>query len=166
MNTRMDFTPMVDLGFLLITFFMLTTALVRPNMMALVMPDDKGEPEPLKQSKVLTLMLGERDKVLWYEGLDGTHLDSTGFNADGLRKVILAKKEKVAKQWGEQTYLDATTGAMVKGSCLNVILKPGQHSRYKNLVDALDELAICRVRYYCIVDLTPAEQTLMASMGL
>ncbi|HLP92627.1 MAG TPA: biopolymer transporter ExbD [Saprospiraceae bacterium] len=166
MSTRMDFTPMVDLGFLLITFFMLTTALARPNMMALAMPDDKGEPEPVKRSKVLTLMLGHRNQVLWYEGQDLVQSDSTGYDAAGLRKVILAKKEKVDRQWGQQTYMDGKTGALTKGSYLNVILKPGPQSSYKNLVDALDEMAICGVRYYCIVDLTPPEQAYMASLGL
>ncbi len=166
MNTRMDFTPMVDLGFLLITFFMLTTALSRPNMMALAMPDTKGVPEPLKASKVLTLLLGDRNQVLSYEGLDMTELDSTDYSADGLRKVILDKKAKVAELFGQQTYLDAKTGALTKGSYLNVILKPGPQSCYKNLVDALDEMAICGVRYYCIVDLTSTEQATMASMGL
>ena len=157
MATRIDFTPMVDLGFLLITFFMLTTILTKPSIMPLVMPDEKGLPEPLKQSKVLTLILGANDQVYWYEGLDLEKLDSTSFDANGLRKVILEKKAKVEAQWGLQTHTKAKTGEVLQGSLLNVIIKPAKNERYKNLVDALDEMAICQGRYYCILDVTNQE---------
>ena len=95
-STRIDFTPMVDLGFLLITFFMLTTALSKPSMMPLVMPKDDGTTEPQKESKVLTVLLGAADKIYWYEGLNLDKMDSTAFDSDGLRQLILLKKEKVS----------------------------------------------------------------------
>lgn len=157
LSTRIDFTPMVDLGFLLITFFMLTTILTKPSIMPLVMPDEKGLPEPLKQSKVLTLILGANDQVYWYEGMELDRMDSTSFDANGLRKVILAKKAKVDAQWGSQIHTDAKTGEELQGSVLNVIIKPAKNARYKNLVDALDEMAICQVRYYCILEVTAQE---------
>lgn len=157
MSTRIDFTPMVDLGFLLITFFMLTTALAKPSIMPLVMPKDEGVAEPIKQSKVLTLLLGAGDKVYWYEGLDLDKMDSTTFDAVGLRQVILHKKEKVEAQFGLQKYTDSKTGEELQGSQLNVIIKPAKNSRYKNLVDALDEMAICQVRYYCVMDVSEEE---------
>jgi biopolymer transport protein ExbD len=148
---------MVDLGFLLITFFMLTTALSKPNMMPLVMPKDDGTTEPQKESKVLTILLGAADKIYWYEGLNLDKMDSTAFDSDGLRQLILLKKEKVAAQWGLKNFVDPTTGEMRQGSYLNVIIKPGKNARYKNLVDALDEMAICQVRNYCILDVSEAE---------
>ncbi|MBC7776066.1 MAG: biopolymer transporter ExbD [Phycisphaerae bacterium] len=157
MSTRIDFTPMVDLGFLLITFFMLTTALAKPSVMPLVMPKDDGTTEPIKQSKVLTFLLGADDKVYWYEGLDIEKMDSTTFDADGLRQVILRKKEKVETQFGLQKYTDSKTGAELQGSQLNVIIKPANSARYKNLVDALDEMAICQVRYYCVMEISAEE---------
>lgn len=157
-STRIDFTPMVDLGFLLITFFMLTTSLAKPNVMALVMPKNEGDVEPLKQSKVLTLVLGGNDKVYWYEGLEIEKMDSTTFDADGLRRVILNKKRKVAEKFGFEKFQNSKTGEMCEGSFLNVIIKPAKDSRYKNLVDALDEMAICQVRYYCVLDITEEEQ--------
>ena len=98
MSTRVDLTPMVDLGFLLITFFMLTTTLAKPQIMALVMPEKdikKEDIEPVKESKVLTLLLGANDKVYWYEGITDAKLDSTDYSAEGLRQVILNKKDKV-----------------------------------------------------------------------
>ena len=157
LSTRIDLTPMVDLGFLLITFFMLTTVLSKPQVMPLAMPDNKGLPSPLKQSKVLTLLLGANDQVYWYEGMEYEKIDSTAFDSDGLRQVLLKKIEKVEAQWGLQPYNDIKTGALLHGSHLNVIIKAGPAARYKNLVDALDEMAICRVRHYCLLDISDEE---------
>jgi biopolymer transport protein ExbD len=160
MSTRIDLTPMVDLGFLLITFFMLTTTLAKPNILALVMPEKdikKEDIEPVKESKVLTLLLGPNDKVYWYEGITDAKLDSTDYSAEGLRQVILNKKEKVKGQFGEEDYEDFKTKEPKKGSFINVIIKPTKDSRYKNLVDALDEMAITKVRYYVILDVSDLE---------
>ncbi len=152
MTPHMDFTPMVDLGFLLITFFMLTTTLAKPTIMPLIMPDNHGDFEPIKQSKVLTLLLGADNKVYWYEGMEVDKIDSTNFDRNGLRQVLLQKMQKVQDLWGLQAYQDVKTNADKLGSHLNVIIKPGKNSHYSNLVDALDEMAICRIRYYCIVE--------------
>jgi biopolymer transport protein ExbD len=164
MSTRVDLTPMVDLGFLLITFFMLTTTLAKPQIMALVMPDKdikKEEAEPVKESKVLTLLLAANDKVYFYEGITDAKLDSTDFSAEGLRKTILNKMDKVKAQWGQEDYTDHKTNEPRKGSFINVIIKPTKASRYKNLVDALDEMAICKVRYYVILDVSKLEEEFM-----
>ncbi len=161
MSTRIDFTPMVDLGFLLITFFMLTTTLAKPQIMALVMPEKKVDIEklePVKESKVLTLLLGANDKVYWYEGITKPTLDSTDYSAEGLRKVILNKMDKVNQQFGMEEYEDAKTKEMKKGSFVTVLIKPTKEARYKNLVDALDEMAITKVRYYVILDISPDEE--------
>lgn len=161
MSTRVDLTPMVDLGFLLITFFMLTTTLSKPQIMALVMPDkdvDVKDLEPVKEGKVLTLMLGANDKIYWYEGITDVKLDSTDYSAEGLRKVILNKMDKVLTQYGPDTYTDVKTKEEKKGSFITVIIKPTEDSRYKNLVDALDEMAITHVRYYVILDISDLEK--------
>ncbi len=161
MSTRIDFTPMVDLGFLLITFFMLTTTLAKPQIMALVMPEKDvkvKDLEPVKESKVLTLLLGANDKVYWYEGITKPTLDSTDYSAEGLRKVILNKMEKVNQQFGMDEYEDAKTKEKKQGSFITVLIKPTKEARYKNLVDALDEMAITKVRYYVILDVSPAEE--------
>ncbi|MDX1913522.1 MAG: biopolymer transporter ExbD [Saprospiraceae bacterium] len=177
MSTRIDFTPMVDLGFLLITFFMLTTTLAKPNILALVMPDkdvDKEDIEPVKESKVLTLLLSSKttpdgavsDKVYWYEGITDAKLDSTDFSAEGLRKVILDKMDRVKAQFGTETFKRKKKDKEGKeieeeftdGSYINVIIKPMASARYKNLVDALDEMAICKVRYYVILDVSKLEE--------
>ena len=167
MSTRIDFTPMVDLGFLLITFFMLTTTLAKPQILALVMPDkdiDKEDIEPVKESKVLTLLLGANDKVYWYEGITDAKLDSTDYSAEGVRQVILNKMDKVNKQFGMDEYKKKNKEGVeedLKGSYVNVIIKPTKESRYKNLVDALDEMAITKVRYYVILDVSELEEAFM-----
>ena len=165
MSTRIDFTPMVDLGFLLITFFMLTTTLAKPNIMALVMPEKdikKEDVEPGKESKVLTLLLGANDKVYYYEGITDAKLDSTDFSAEGLRTVILNKMDKVKTQFGTETFKkknkEGVEEERTDGSYINVLIKPTKDSRYKNLVDALDEMAICKVRYYVILDVSELEE--------
>jgi biopolymer transport protein ExbD len=161
MSTRIDFTPMVDLGFLLITFFMLTTTLAKPNIMALVMPEKKDlkeeDLEPVKESKVLTLLLDADDKVYWYEGITDPQLDSTDFSAEGVRKVILNKMDKVKGQWGMEDYEDFRTKEKKQGSYVTVLIKPTENAVYKNLVDVLDEMAITKVRYYVVLDASEAE---------
>jgi len=165
MSTRVDLTPMVDLGFLLITFFMLTTTLAKPQIMALVMPDKDlkvEDAEPVKESKVLTLLLGANDKVYWYEGITEPTLDSTDYSAEGVRQVILNKMDKVKGLFGAETYKRKNKKGeeeeFTDGSFVNVIIKPMRDSRYKNLVDALDEMAITKVRYYVILDVSDLER--------
>lgn len=156
MSAHVDLTPMVDLGFLLITFFMLTTTLAKPQIMAMVMPDRK-DTQPQRESKILTLLLGAGDKVYWYEGISDARLDSTGYGSDGIRRVILGKMKKVQANLGLEDYPDPHTGTLKKGSFLNVIIKATPEARYKNLVDALDEMAICNIRYYVILDISDVE---------
>lgn len=164
MSTRIDFTPMVDLGFLLITFFMLTTTLAKPQIMALVMPEkddiDLTDTEPVKESKVLTLLLGKDDKVYYYEGITNPTLDSTDYSAEGIRKVITDKMVEVKNQFGEEAYKKKNKEGVeeeLMGSYINVLIKPTKEARYKNLVDALDEMSITKVRYYVILDVSPLE---------
>ena len=125
------------------------------------MPDKdvkKEDLEPVKESKVLTLLLGENDKVYWYEGITNPTLDSTDYSAEGLRKVILNKMDKVKTQFGVEDYEDFKTKEPKKGSYLNVLIKPTKQGKYKNLVDALDEMSITKVRYYVILDVSEAEE--------
>ncbi len=160
LGTKVDLTPMVDLGFLLITFFMLTTALNKPNVMALVMPDRTPvrEPSIIAEKKVLTLILGDHDKIYWYKGMSDARLDSTDYASEGVQKVILDCMEQLEQQVGIETYEDPKTHEIKQGSLLSVLIKPMQVSRYKNVVDILDEMAICHVRRYMILPVAPQEE--------
>lgn len=158
-DLRIDFTPMVDLGFLLITFFMLTTSLSKPYVMPLLMPHTKDLPydaQEIKASKILNLILDAENKVHYYEGLDIDSMTTTDFSADGLRRMILEKKKKVRGIHPdiEKTNADGSTRF---ANQLYVLIKPLSGSIYRNTVDVLDEMAICGVTYYSIIEAHPFE---------
>ena len=156
-NSRVDLTAMVDLAFLLITFFMLTTSLNKPQSMDLGMPDKQKKDEPkdemlVADNRSLTVLLGENDEVKWYLGQFATPLagpELTTYGKDGIRKELLSRVKSVI----------AETGDPKKG--LIVIIKPSKKSTYRNLVDILDEMAICKVKTYAIVDITKEEVALL-----
>jgi biopolymer transport protein ExbD len=163
MSTKVDLTAMVDLAFLLITFFMLTTTLSKPNIMPIIMPEKKDineeDLEATKESQVLTLLLGGNDKVYFYEGITNAVLDSTDYSAEGLRAKILDKKDRVKAEWGEDEKDDPKNPGQKKMvSKLNVIIKPTKESRYKNLVDTFDEMKICNIGRYVMLDISTQEE--------
>lgn len=140
LSTRVDLTPMVDLGFLLITFFIFTTTMSQPTAMKLVLPKDSKE-TPVKRSAVITLMLGGNDRIYYYEGDDPTTLKTSDFK--NIRDVILDKKRRTDTAWFE------------------VILKPSRDATYRNTVDILDEMTIDGVKHYALVDISPDEYKLI-----
>jgi biopolymer transport protein ExbD len=155
-NSRVDLTAMVDLAFLLITFFMLTTSLSKPQSMDLGMPDkNKDKPDDsieVADNRTLTVLLGENNKIKWYMGQFATPLDGPDeatYGKEGIRKEILKRVKSVPE----------ITGDSKKG--LIVIIKPNKKSTYRNLVDILDEMKIGRVPTYAIVDITPEEDALL-----
>eukprot|EP00388_Colpodella_angusta_P047094 GDKK01071652.1.p2 GENE.GDKK01071652.1~~GDKK01071652.1.p2 ORF type:complete len:188 (-),score=20.68 GDKK01071652.1:32-595(-) len=163
-NAKVDLTAMVDLAFLLITFFMLTTSLSKPQSMDLGLPDKNDDPnkkDEIKtdQRRTMTIILGDHDKIKWFHGLletpepNGKPTDAV-YGRNGLRKEILSRVTSVPQ----------ITGDKEKG--LIVIIKPTKKSTYKNLVDVLDEMAICKVPTYAIVnDITPEEMKLVDEMN-
>ena len=143
LSTRVDMTPMVDLGFLLITFFMLTTTLSQPKTMDLIMPAKDGPPSALAESKALTILLGANDKIMYYEGMsnDPKIMHSSYANLNGIRDVIISKHKEV--------------------SDLMVLIKADNTANYKNIVDIMDEMLINHVSRYAMVDITPEEKTFL-----
>ncbi len=159
-NSKVDLTAMVDLAFLLITFFMLTTTLSKPQSMSLGLPA-KEKDNPTEETKVdekltVTLLLGENNKLIYYSGLLETPItapkDAT-YGKDGIRKELIDRKKII------DAYIKST-GNPKKG--MTVIIKPAKNSTYKNVVDCLDEMAILKVPIYAIVnDFTPEETKLL-----
>jgi biopolymer transport protein ExbD len=152
LSTRVDLTPMVDLGFLLITFFIFTTTMSQPTAMKLFLPKDTDKPEEqnkVKASGALSIMLGKSDHVYYYEGElapDGSNFKSTNFK--DIRDIIINKKKST------------------KPDDFVVVIKPGAESTYKNTVDMLDEMTINQVKRYAMVDMFSIEQQLInASEG-
>jgi len=161
-NPGVDLTAMVDLAFLLITFFMLTTTLSKPQSMPLAMPDkdvDKPVDDNTKipEDRMMTILIGKDNKILWYMGqLAAPRMQPTeaAFGKNGIRREIL-KNTAYAKKF---------TTKEDEGLIVNI--KASDAASYKNLVDILDEMAINKVQLYAIGDITPEEVTLLKDKGL
>jgi len=146
-STRVDLTPMVDLGFLLITFFIFTTTMSQPTAMLLPLPKDTDKPEEqnkAKESGALTLLLGKNNNVYYYEGV----LDpaASNFKSTTMRKV---RDEIIRKK--RSTPIDD----------LVIVIKPGKESTYRNVVDILDEMTINTIKRYALVDISEVEEKLV-----
>jgi len=155
-SLRIDMTPMVDLGFLLITFFIFTTTLSEPRATSLIMPAEDGVSE-LAESKALSVVLASNDRVMVYEGrfeeaLKNGHLHFSNYHSrDGLGKFL---REQTAR-------LDAQSVDRDRG--LMLLIKPLGESSYKNLIDALDETMINDVRRYAVVEPSEDEKAFVLS---
>ncbi len=150
-STRVDLTPMVDLGFLLITFFVFTTTMSLPRAMNLVMPDDKDTSrDPVCASCVLTVLLDSNNSIKYYEGdiNNNTRLKETTFSPLGIRKILLEKKKMVKIARGNE---DAFV----------LIVKPSPTSTFQNFVNILDEVAINNIRKYYIDELNDEDKKLL-----
>ncbi|MDL2143710.1 MULTISPECIES: biopolymer transporter ExbD [Flavobacterium] len=157
-NSKVDLTAMVDLAFLLITFFMLTTSLSKPQSMDLSLPNKDEDPTKNKDIKVdenrtMTVMLGENNKMVYYMGLLESPIagpKDIAYGKDGIRKEVLKRKKSV---------LEYSTGLGKPKNGIIVIIKPTKKSTYRNLVDMLDEMAITGVDTYAIVPEFSPEET-------
>jgi biopolymer transport protein ExbD len=153
-STRVDLTPMVDLGFLLITFFIFTTSMSSPKAMKLNMPKDAIDDSAtlVAQSTALTVIPLDENKIFYYHGdLEGALKSNTwGFTnysvSDGLGQIIRAK----------QAVLEQLKPG--KSNDLVVMVKPAPESNYQNVVNVLDEFLINQVTRYAIMDITPEEK--------
>lgn len=155
LSTRIDLTAMVDLAFLLITFFMLTTSLAKPQAMDLAMPDTSTPVSlPVPETRTLTLCLGKNDGLVWYRGSlahpIGTPAKS-GYGKNGLRRILLGENSSTRRQSGKP---------------MIVLVKAADRSNYQNFVETLDELKITGIETYAVVDITPADDALLKEKGL
>jgi biopolymer transport protein ExbD len=154
-NAKVDLTAMVDLAFLLITFFMLTTTLSKPQSMSLGLPDknEKGEDIKVDENRTMTVLLGDDDKLVFYMGLLSTPIagpKDLAFGKDGIRRELLKRKKEV---------LAYSTAKGKPEQGMIVIIKPSKKSNYKNVIDILDEMAISDVPTYTIVNDFSKEET-------
>jgi biopolymer transport protein ExbD len=164
-STKVDLTAMVDLAFLLITFFMLTTTISKPKAMQIALP---SEPDPgVEQPKVdddvvMTVLLAPKNVVLYYFGKpedaasDPDAVKATTFDkTNGIRKAIIDKKKAVQA-------LGAPLGIDKKGNNKTLVLiKAVDSSVYGNMVDILDEMHIADIKFYAIVDISAPEKQLV-----
>jgi biopolymer transport protein ExbD len=147
LSTRVDLTPMVDLGFLLITFFVFTTTMSQPTAMAMNEPkDDPDNQLKVKNSGAMTLLLGKNDQVYYYFGeLVDPNTQFKSSNFKDIRQIIADKKN--ATPIGDLMY----------------IIKADKDATFKNAIDILDEMSICAVPpgHYAEVDMADSESQLI-----
>lgn len=185
LSTRVDFTPMVDLGFLLITFFMLATTLNKPQTMEIAMPSNEktteAEQTKIKASRTLTILLGKDNAVYYYEGTRENDIDpvlhKTDFSPSGLRQYLVKrnyevltkirdlKYEKEKKKMSEAEFEKKMGEIRKEKSGPIVLIKANDDTLYRNLIDALDEMAICNIDRYALVDIDPFDLELIAKMN-
>ena len=179
---RVDFTPMVDMNMLLITFFMLCTTLSKPQTMEISMPsNDKSITEQqksmVKASQAITLLLGADNKLYYYEGepnyKDYTSLKETSYTPDGIRSILLQKnaaavnkvralkQQKLDLKISEEEYRKQVSEIKSGKDTPTVIIKATDDASYKNLIDAPDEMQICNIGKYVITDIAEADEFLM-----
>jgi biopolymer transport protein ExbD len=189
---RVDFTPMVDMNMLLITFFMFCTTLLKPQTMNINMPSkdnvEKGEENEVRESGAVTLILGGNDEIYYYPGMpnpDGSDYENPDFlikstyGAEGIRKYLLEKNVTAYQQIQElkiqlqnseipdsvfRSKSKEIQEAAIKdrqNPAPTVMIKPTELSTYKNVVDALDEMLICNIGAYAIIDLTDGDRYLL-----
>ncbi len=195
MSTRVDFTPMVDLGFLLITFFMLTTSMNKPKTMEINMPVKKEEVkvediQKVKASQAITVLLTENDKIVYYFINETTGEPETpvitDFSKAGIRATLLEKNRGLFEKAGKNNFdsipiykemfrMNKITEETMRANVaaiknekegLIVVIKADDKAKYRNLVDILDEMLICNIGRYAIVDITDVERELITKAAV
>ncbi len=147
-NVRVDHTPMVDLGFLLISFFVFTAAMSEAKVMETKMPNDTDSTnDQVCESCALTVIAGSNNKLYYYEGLEErAKFKETTYAASGLRQLIVNKKKAVLDKLHNDRMI--------------LIIKTAKGSNFKNLVDIMDETTICAVKRYYMAELNDFEMKL------
>jgi biopolymer transport protein ExbD len=151
-STRIDLTAMVDLAFLLITFFIMATTLAKPKAMDTFWPDKskKDVQLPVPESRTMTVLLGSNHKLEWYIGEPGKSAPTVdNFGKSGIRKTLIEKNKEIeASHAGPDNYMV-------------VLIKPSEKATYKDFVNMMDEISITRMKSYAVVPITPVEIELL-----
>jgi biopolymer transport protein ExbD len=176
-STHIDMTPMVDLAFLLLTFFMLTTTFGKPKTMEINMPvkPPPGQEILNEVNNAITILLSGDNKIYWYYGelKPETKLTITDFSATGVRKLFLdynkqavdeiktLKENALKTKMNEDTLKSRIVDIKGKKYALMVLVKTDDKAKYKNVIDIIDELNICLIGKYALVDLDTREYDLI-----
>ena len=175
-SARIDMTPMVDLAFLLLTFFVLAATLAKPKAMEIIYPkevENQDDKTKLDDALATTLLLGENEnEVFYYFGAfkpDTTQLMLTDFSTEGFRKIMLDKNSAVndqvnqlkakleSKEIDEPTYQEAYKQVVGSEKAPFCVIKTVENTKFKNVINAMDELNICNVRKRAIQDMAESE---------
>ena len=142
LSTRIDMTPMVDLAFLLLTFFILTTSLQKPFALQIEKPrepNEKVKPPEVPERDVITFLLDKTDQLFWYKGITYPKLEK--INHDELHAFLIEKQKE--------------------NPSLVILVKATNTARYENFVNIMDEIIYTEMKRYFIVDITPSDEKLL-----
>lgn len=180
-STKIDMTPMVDLAFLLLTFFILTTTMYKPSTLQLTFPvPDKEKDKPDKVNNALTLFLTKDDQILYYKDEfkpESTTLTRTDFSKItpiliDMNKSTFDKVQDLGRQLNANRITQAAYDSLKKNvqkekDALFVIIKPDKDAKYRNMIDIVDDMAISGIDKYSVQDsLKPAETALVEAEKL
>lgn len=184
-STRIDMTPMVDLAFLLLTFFMLATTFNKPQTMEVNMPvpnEQNEAPTKFQADLTITILVGGNNKLFYYNGMfdpaDPGKILKTDYSKDGIRKILIERNQTVYDKVAEleQKVKDGDLDqkefkkqvSEIKKDRNNrgivVIIKADDTASYENVVNILDEMQICSVASFALVDITPEEKAAIATL--
>lgn len=150
---RVDLTPMVDLGFLLISFFIYTTTMAKPRAMEINKPVPGGVSVAYPGEGTITVIPTKEHKVVYYKGdLQDGQTGVNNFSENGIRAVLLQAQKDAAA-------LPASFSP--EAHKLHVIIKPADDCTYQDVVSIMDEMQIVNVVYYAMADITPPEKELV-----
>ncbi|MFT3884553.1 MAG: biopolymer transporter ExbD [Flavobacteriales bacterium] len=177
-NTRVDMTPMVDLAFLLLTFFILTTTMYKPSTLQLTfpVPPEDNKPKDLdKVNNALTLFLTKKDQILYYKDAfkpGETQLSRTDFSA--VEKMLIEMNKSTVERINELSerlnrkeitkaaYDSLKNETQKRQDALFVIIKPEKDAKYRNMIDIVDEMDISGIGKFAVQDtIKPDEQALI-----
>ncbi len=180
-STKIDMTPMVDLAFLLLTFFILTTTMYKPSTLQLTfpVPDDK-KTVPDKVNNALTLFLTKDNQILYYQNEfkpESTTLTRTDFSKITpllieLNKTTFNQVQELGRRLNANQITQAAYDSLKKNvqkekDALFEIIKPDKDAKYRNMIDIVDDMSIGGIDKYSVQDsLKPAESTLVEAEKL
>jgi len=150
LSTRVDMTPVVDLAFLLLTFFMLATTFIKPQIMEVIMPEKNDDvtqdnQPKVNEKKVLNVIMEGNNKLYWYIGQTDVQVNEVKYGETGIRKVLLEENKLIDK--------------------MTVLIKPDETSTYENLVDILDEMKVGGISRYALTELSEQDKINMQPYG-
>lgn len=141
-STKIDMTPMVDLAFLLLTFFILTTTFIKPHIMQVDMPDPTGDSSPITEANVMHVVLAAEGKVYCWTG-DAVVPVTTDLSRHGFRKILSDRIQTHPRTM--------------------VLIKPMDDAPFSHVVDMLDEMSISGVSRYTLADMTEGERAVIGA---
>lgn len=141
LGIRIDMTPLVDIAFLLLTFFMLTTTMSRPQTMEINLPPDREVKVEIAESNLLTLRMNEKGELFWNVGIESPKR----LERESLRAFL---KQRV-----------------IDNPKLVALLKIDRVAKYNQMVEMIDEFNLSNVTRFSLAPLTEADMKLIAKVS-